>query len=895
MTNKNKINYHTRLMSKRAHSTVLLVSKRVYSTGFHVSSSLLSKLYSVILKTSVIHPHPGLIIASHSFSRRILMQETSLLSLAVMDLLVQYGYPAIDSYSKFNILLSLDMSSDVKGIRRKENGDLSFVAGAAIPLTSDDGAPLPMGEILGQIYSRILYKGESYEDKIVTKVGIRLYTQGKKSEILSLSPDERTKQLEEALHNQVEVGSLPAITTKKIRNRKKAYNSSITPIKSNSKELKPFLVADTETLLLENVHKPYAAGLMIVYPGDKITNNCKIESYFSEDYSSLVFESFDARSSRLLSDFIHRIISIIKQNSEIQTVYFHNFSRFDGIFILKHLAIHAPNYRLKPLMRNNIIYELAVYAGNKRIFSFRDSLHLLPGTLGSLAESLCPGLGTKGSIDHEVVTVENVGKMKDSILEYMEQDIRLLGGVMQNAQRLYWTHYKVDIVSVLTCSAMAIKIFRKVFYDEKKFHIHIPNRNEDTFIRRGYYGGHTDAYKHFGENLFYYDVNSLYPFIMKEYPMPGGKPVWDGNLVDKDIDCLFGFIEAFVSCPSSIKKPFLPVRGKDGTLLFPTGDFVGVYYSEELKYARRLGYTVIPLTGYLFQKMESPFKEYVNYHFESRLQAKKDGNEALSFVYKILMNSLYGRFGINPNSTKTELCDSKRYHFLMKQDSFITAHPIKENQYMVYYHTVMVDDSFHWAPPKNSAVQLSAAITACARIYMYPFISRDDCYYTDTDSIVLGNPLPDNIISSKVLGLFKLEDKIKEGFFLAPKAYGYISEEDTDVIKFKGAAKHLVDLPWFREQLANPSRRMQVIIKNKFKVDWDKLSVGVKEYDYSLGIKQNSKRITQPDGDTLPIEVNDMSAADHVGKAVALSLMKKVIKLQTTNTILNEKLSQKKG
>jgi len=39
---------------------------------------------------------------------------------------------------------------------------------------------------------------------------------------------------------------------------------------------------------------------------------------------------------------------------------------------------------------------------------------------------------------------------------------------------------------------------------------------------------------------------------------------------------------------------------------------------------------------------------------------------------------------------------------------------------------------------KNSAVRISAAITASARIYMYPFISREDCYYTDTDSVILG-------------------------------------------------------------------------------------------------------------------------------------------------------------
>jgi hypothetical protein len=59
--------------------------------------------------------------------------------------------------------------------------------------------------------------------------------------------------------------------------------------------------------------------------------------------------------------------------------------------------------KLKPLMRNNRLYELAVYSGNKMLFRFRDSLNLLPGD--TLAKNLCPGLGPKGSIAYEKVTV----------------------------------------------------------------------------------------------------------------------------------------------------------------------------------------------------------------------------------------------------------------------------------------------------------------------------------------------------------------------------------------------------------------------------------------------------------------------------------------------------------
>lgn len=73
---------------------------------------------------------------------------------------------------------------------------------------------------------------------------------------------------------------------------------------------------------------------------------------------------------------------------------------------------------------------------------------------------------------------------------------------------------------------------------------------------------------------------------------------------------------------------------------------------------------MIPISGYLFEKMESPFKDFVSTLYESRLKARNDKNEALAYVYKILMNSLYGRFGIHPKSTITEVCNYVQYkHF----------------------------------------------------------------------------------------------------------------------------------------------------------------------------------------------------------------------------------------
>lgn len=246
----------------------------------------------------------------------------------------------------------------------------------------------------------------------------------------------------------------------------------------------------------------------------------------------------------------------------MKTVYFSNFSRFDGILLMKFLASHMVEYTIKPLMRNKKLYQLSIYrkkrGNNKLVFHLRDSYTLLPNSLETLAKTLCPHLGSKGSIAHDEVQVSSLQENRAQLLDYMEQDIRLLGGVMLRAQEIYWTRYNVDIGVCLTLSSLAMKIYRMKYYDQNGWPIYIPSSNQDAFIRRGYYGGHADTYKPYGDNLYYYDVNSLYPFVMKTFPMPGGKPVWHGNFEGLELDNMLGFIEAYVVCPTTITRPFLP-------------------------------------------------------------------------------------------------------------------------------------------------------------------------------------------------------------------------------------------------------------------------------------------------------------------------------------------------
>ncbi|KAL5821138.1 hypothetical protein ACOSQ3_023020 [Xanthoceras sorbifolium] len=705
-----------------------------------------------------------------------------------MDLLIQFANPSLSGYGKFTISFTM---------KRSYGEDISFTLGPAILLTDQDGKLILMREVYAHI-SRYIHKySEIYDGDYIVQLMIRVYMEGKKMDRPALSSDERYCSLSSII--QARLSEIEPITAREIRYHKRSYPTHITALKPCRTELKPFIIANTETILIDNVHKPYAAGLLMVRPGEQI-NEILIDTYFSEDYS-IILDSFEEMSNKVFYDLVLRISTIVRQEQSTLTIYFHNFSRFDGILLLK------------------------------------DSLNLLPGKLSTLAKNLCPGLGPKGSIPYDEVRLSNLASLKTSLLDYMKQDILLLEGVMQKAQEIYWKLFKVDIESKITLSSLALSIFRMKHYDSSNWPIHIPNKNEDSFIRRGYYGGHTDVYIPYGRNLYYYDVNSLYPFVMKEFPIPGGVPVWHGNLEGLDLDSILGFIEAYVVCPKTIKRPFLPYRDKNNTLIFPTGEFVGVYCSEELKYARSLGYTVLPISGYLFERMESPFRDFVSSLFESRLEARKEGNEAMAYVYKILMNSLYGRFGINPKSTITEIYDEDRYKKLIRHSEFIFSDMLSKNNYIVSYHSNTEKGSDYWNPLKNSAVQLAAAITATARIYMYPYISREDCYYTDIDSVVLGNLLPKEVITSSVLGKFKLEDIILEGYFLAPKAYYYKTFDSNHVIKFKGPVKNLVTHEWFKLQYADPSRTEQVLVENKFRVDRKTLNIIKKDTLVRLGIE----------------------------------------------------------
>lgn len=235
--------------------------------------------------------------------------------------------------------------------------------------------------------------------------------------------------------------------------------------------------------------------------------------------------------------------------------------------------------------------------------------------------------------------------------------------------KIIYNRFKVNITRVRTISGLAFIIFTSKYYDDSKTPIYLTKGKLDKFIRKSYVGGIVDIYTQYTDNLTYkYDVNSHYPNSMLN-PMPGGKPVISS---EKNLDNIFGFVEAIVEAPTEqeLRVAILPVKVDGKTLIF-RNTVKGVWFSEELKMAKSYGYKIKKIISCVqFEKVEGTFDNYIKDIYASKSEAENDKNEVLRFIFKLLLNSLYGRLGIREKDSKLSLVeDDKLDKILHTEDS----------------------------------------------------------------------------------------------------------------------------------------------------------------------------------------------------------------------------------
>lgn len=523
-----------------------------------------------------------------------------------------------------------------------------------------------------------------------------------------------------------------------------------------------------------------------------------------------------ANSKDLIKASITRLLNKCYSN---YSVYIHNLSGFDGIFLIKHfMKLINLDYDVKYLIRDDkmlnikITKEIQTKFDESKLeylpdsdkvdkdslfdvkflkFNFYDSYLLLPVSLNKLAKSFL----NSSKLDFDTSTNDTADlndiNFRNKLLEYNKQDCKVLYDIIIKFNNDIKELFDLDIKNIPTLSSLAFKIFRSNFM-KSNIKINITNYEEYQDFKEAYRGGAVDVYKPYGKDLFYYDVNSLYPSVMKFKPYPVGDfKMFLGN---RDLNGIFGVVYCKVTAPNFLNVPIL-LHQIDGKILAPVGSWEGWYCSEELKLAVKHGYKVNVISGYHWPNKAFIFKNYVDTLYSNRLKYPK--SDPKNLINKLLLNSLYGRFGMSPNvieymAVNREDMDPDKYFEILRNATDI-----------INYDEINVDfigtekifnqikgDKNHASLNINTPIALF--VTAYSRMFMAEFKLKyaDNLYYTDTDSLVLDCKLPNKYVGDN-LGQFKLEYKIKEGVFLSPKVYSLVLEDNTEVTKIKGSKKKL--------------------------------------------------------------------------------------------------------
>jgi hypothetical protein len=663
--------------------------------------------------------------------------------------------------------------------------------------------------------------------------------------------------------------------TKGIKRKKIFYYSSDKLI--FYEEEKPTKFIDTEKKDKKQTDNYLTLDLETRMIGNKMVPIC-MSIFDGMESKSFLFPN----SERWKNDMETAIRYLMKRKYYFKKIYIHNFSYFDSIFMIDVLSKLG---KLDFIIRENRIIQLTLTfvisksnSKNLRKASlyFNDSYLVLPHSLRKLCKNFdvktpkidfpidflnLPNFNFdykgivpdyklfKGSYTKEFtldVYAEYIKKyldkdwvLKRELIHYCEVDTIALHQVIAVFSKNIFDLFKVDITRRPTLPSIAFKIFRSNFLKDANIPKILLKIYKD--ISLSYFGGISDVYRPEGKDIHSYDVNSLYPSVMAEYPMPVGTPrYFKGNpyIIDKDP---FGFFHVKVEAPD-MYIPFLPTNyinpsGSYSTIC-PIGNWEGWYFSEEVKNAEKYGYKFEIIEGYLFER-KNVFEGYVDVLY--KIKCSVDSSSPLYFIIKLLLNALYGRFGMDPDLEINELVTHDESEKILYEKSKVKNKKINDQLVLTSYKNPESD-----LKEINVSVPIASAISAYSRIRMSHYLAKykNNILAMDTDGIKVDCHLDPTEISAKILGKMKYEYTFKTGIFPAPKVYGGSLQSPyknkLTINKIKGVK---VSLSYLHLFLVMYEGSTLVIDQYKWKRSLTDSTIYVNLEKYTLSISENKREI----------------------------------------------------
>jgi len=354
---------------------------------------------------------------------------------------------------------------------------------------------------------------------------------------------------------------------------------------------------------------------------------------------------------------------------------------------------------------------------------------------------------------------------------YNKRDVEVLYVTWQ-----HWLSFLIDndLGSFgLTIAAQAFNAYRHRFMSKEIF-IH-SSKTATVIEREAYRGGRVECYN-IGElplrDYYIVDVNSMYASMLKAHYYPSnlistGKRV-EVQQVSKWLEKYCVIATVVVNTPEACFGVKL-----DGRLAFPVGKFIATLNSCELTYGIANNY-ITNILKFAVYETAQVFSDYVDFFYNMRQQFIKDDNEVYNYLCKLMLNSLYGKFGQRIEEWKSVGWDETRlYDYWTEWDVDTKT-----------MHTFRCLN--HWVEEKigaqegyNALVAIPAEATAFARLYLWDLIKvagKDHVFYCDTDSLIIdkfGLANLKSYINPTSLGLLKIEDKARKLIIYGLKDYQF--------------------------------------------------------------------------------------------------------------------------
>jgi len=333
---------------------------------------------------------------------------------------------------------------------------------------------------------------------------------------------------------------------------------------------------------------------------------------------------------------------------------------------------------------------------------------------------------------------------------YAEQDAQIQ---LKLTEKIYSFSKEGGVKMCLTPAQLAGRVFLKQYLDNRVF---LPNPKLLELIARSYHGAQFTAFgRGFFENVYYYDINSLYPYATMNVPLNFSNTELAPMSIEDAERGWTGFVAAKFRFSEDEKYPCLPqyrVISGSKKMVFPR---MGYTYctTEELALAFKKGVELLGWKAYGWypeqQDIDHPLASFMHDIYGKKKELDDFGEltpaqRDMRQYYKLLLNSLIGKF-----------CQRNR--------TWPNGREIAGGLFMPDFGSLILSKS---------------------RAIINKLISKHGAIYSDTDCLMTKHSLPTGT------GIGELKNELgrgKKGDLLAVRSKLYFVTQEGEVVK---CAKH---------------------------------------------------------------------------------------------------------